>query len=133
MQTAALGFANTLARSLGQVTGSVASIGATIADNLLGGISRYLEQRKERIKDYIVQMFNIGSRIAEITGNFSSALAIIFSSLRSDGAVQFTSDIIGIFSETFMGITELAGNIAADILDVLTAHSFEMLIIYVIQ
>lgn len=125
VQTAALGFANTLARSLGQVTGSVASIGATIADNLLGGISRYLEQRKERIKDYIVQMFNIGSRIAEITGNFSSALAIIFSSLRSDGAVQFTSDIIGIFSETFMGITELAGNIAADILDVLTAPFIE--------
>lgn len=125
VQTAALGFANTLAQSLGQVTGSVASIGATIADNLLGGISRYLEQRKERIKDYIVQMFNIGSRIAEITGNFSSALAIIFSSLRSDGAVQFTSDIIGIFSETFMGITELAGNVAADILDVLTAPLIE--------
>ena len=124
VQTAALGFANTLARSLGQVTGSVASIGATIADNLLGGISRYLEQRKERIKDYIVQMFNIGSRIAEITGNFSSALAIIFSSLRSDGAVQFTSDIIGIFPK-LMGITELAGNIAADILDVLTAPFIE--------
>ena len=125
VQTAALGFANTLAQSLGQVTGSIASIGATIADNLLGGISRYLEQRKERIKDYIVQMFNIGSRIAEITGNFSSALAIIFSSLRSDGAVQFTSDIIGIFSEAFMGITELAGNIAADILDVLTVPFIE--------
>ena len=125
VQTAALGFANTLAQSLGQVTGSIASIGASIADNLLGGISRYLEQRKERIKDYIVQMFNIGSRIAEITGNFSSALAIIFSSLRSDGAVRFTSDIIGIFSEAFMGITELAGNIAADILDVLTVPFIE--------
>lgn len=125
VQAAALSFANTLARSLGQVTGSVASIGTTIADNLLGGISRYLEQRKERIKDYIVQMFNIGSRIAEITGNFSSALATVFSSLRSDSAVQLTSDIIGIFSEAFMGVTELAGNIAADILDVLTAPFIE--------
>ncbi len=125
IQTAALNFGNTLATALGQVVGAVASIGVTIADNLLGGISRYLEQRKERIKDYIVQMFNIGSRIAEITGNFSSALATIFSSLRSDGAVQITSDIVGIFSEAFMGITELAGNIAADILDVLTAPFIE--------
>lgn len=123
--SAAVSFANTFSYALGQITGSVASIGATIADNLLGGISKYLEQNKDRIKDYLIQMFNVGSRIAEITGNFASALATVFSSLRSDSAKQITADIIGIFSEAFMGVTELAGNIAADILDVLTAPFIE--------
>ncbi len=70
VQTAALGFANTLAQSLGQVTGSIASIGASIADNLLGGISRYLEQNKDRIKDYLIQMFNIGSGDCDISWKF---------------------------------------------------------------
>ncbi len=125
VQTAALSFANTLARSLGQITGSVASIGASIADNLLGGISRYLEQRKERIRDHLVRMLNIGSRIAEITGNFAEAFATVFSSLRSDSAKQLTADIIGIFSEAFMGAAELAGNAAADILNMLTAPFIE--------
>ncbi|MFR3753576.1 MAG: hypothetical protein ACLTW9_17130 [Enterocloster sp.] len=50
----------------GKVAGSVASIGASIADNLLGGISLFLQQNKDRIKEYLVSMFDIGSRIAEI-------------------------------------------------------------------
>ena len=38
VQASALDFANKLAYSMGQVVGSVSSIGATIADNLLGGL-----------------------------------------------------------------------------------------------
>ena len=120
VQTAALGFANTLARSLGQVTGSVASIGATIADNLLGGISRYLEQNKGRIKDYLVQMFNIGGEIATLVGNFTSSIAGIFTVFRSDSAKQITADIIGIFSSSFMGITKLGSKFVRDLIQVIT-------------
>ena len=65
-------------------------------------------------------MFNIGSRIAEINGNFSKAVAQIFSSLRSGSAKQITADLIGIFSDIFLGISELLANIAADLFDVLT-------------
>ena len=120
VQTAALGFANTLAQSLGQVTGSVASIGATIADNLLGGISRYLEQNKGRIKDYLVQMFNIGGEIATLVGNFTSSIAGIFTVFRSDSAKQITADIIGIFSSSFMGITKLGSKFVRDLIQVIT-------------
>lgn len=120
VQTAALGFANTLARFLGQVTGSVASIGATIADNLLGGISRYLEQNKGRIKDYLVQMFNIGGEIATLVGNFTSSIAGIFTVFRSDSAKQITADIIGIFSSSFMGITKLGSKFVRDLIQVIT-------------
>ncbi|WP_320986937.1 phage tail protein [Hungatella effluvii] len=113
-------FLNQFVFNLGKVAGSVASIGASIADNLLGGISLYLEQNKERLIEYIVAMFDIGSRISEISGRFSTAVAKIFESFRSDSAKQITADIIGIFSEGFMGVTELAGTFLADLLDVLT-------------
>lgn len=117
---AANGFADSVAYNLGRVAGSVASVGATIADNLLGGISRYLEQNSSRIKDYLVSMFNIGSRISEISGNFASAVAEIFSVFRSDSAKQITADIIGIFYEVFMGITELLAKLGEDLLNVIT-------------
>ncbi|MFR1131328.1 MAG: hypothetical protein ACLSFC_21670 [Enterocloster bolteae] len=125
VQQAATRFANILAINLGKIAGSAASIGASIADNLLGGISLFLQQNKDRVIEYIVSMFDIGSRIAEISGNFSKALATVFSSLRSNSAKQITADIIGIFSEAFMGATELAGTFAADVLDTITAPFVE--------
>ncbi|WP_027643621.1 phage tail protein [Enterocloster clostridioformis] len=120
VEQAAKRFANILAINLGKIAGSAASIGASIADNLLGGISLFLQQNSERIRDYIVSMFNIGSRIAEISGSVSSAVAEIFSVFRSDSAKQITADIIGMFSTAFMGVTELLGKIGRDILNVLT-------------
>lgn len=118
-------FADQVSYSLGQVAGSMASVGTSIADNLLGGISLFLQQNKDRIKEYLVSMFDIGSRMAEISGNFSEAIATVFSSLRSDSAKQITGDIIGIFAEAFMGVTELGATFRTDILDVITGPFIE--------
>ncbi|MFQ7218674.1 phage tail protein, partial [Enterocloster sp.] len=85
----------------------------------------YLQQNTERIKDYLVSMFDIGSRLAQITGDFSKAVNTIFSAFRSDGAKQITADVIGIFSESFMGVSELAGTFAVDILDIIAAPFVE--------
>ena len=60
---------------MGQVAGSVSSIGATIADNLLGGLDLYLQQNSGRIKKYLIAMFDIGGDMALICGNFAEALA----------------------------------------------------------
>ena len=120
VQAAALNFANTFSYALGQIAGSVASIGATIADNLLGGISKYLEQNKDRIKDYLIQMFNVGSEIATLVGNFTASIADIFTVFRSDSAKQITADIIGIFSSSFMGVTELGGKFIRDLIQLIT-------------
>lgn len=119
VQNAALKFANSFMYALGQISGSVASVGATIADNLLGGIDLYLQQNVGRIKEYMISMFDIGSGLWEIIGEFSSAIADIFSVFRSDSAKQITADIIQIFSDGFMGATELAGLFSTDILDLL--------------
>lgn len=114
-------FANRLALNLGKSVGSMVSIGATIADNLLGGIDKYLEQNSERIKQFLISMFDISGEIADTVGNFNVAFAVIFSAFRSDSAKQITADIIGIFSNAFMGATELASKFGRDVLNMITA------------
>lgn len=114
-------FGNRIAVNLGKAAGSMVSVGATLADNLLGGINKFLEQNSQRIKDYLISMFDIGAEIADIVGNFSVAFATIFSAFRSDSAKQITADVIGIFSSAFLGVTELTTKIGRDVLDALTA------------
>ncbi|WP_124067384.1 hypothetical protein [Clostridium sp. E02] len=118
-------FGNRVALSMGKTAGSMASIGATIADNLLGGIDKYLEQNGDRIKKFMISMFDIGGEIADIYGNANTALATIFSAFQSDSAKQITADIIGIFTSAFMGATELVGKLARDLIDVITAPFIE--------
>ena len=120
VQAAATKFANTFAYSLGQVAGSVASMGATIANNLLGGISLYLQQDSGRIKEYLIAMFDIGGEIASLVGNFTAAFADIFSVFRSDSAKQITADIIKLFSDAFMGVQELSLAFSRDVLAMIT-------------
>lgn len=119
------GFVNDLTYNLGRVAGSVGSIGVTIAANLLGGINKYLQQNTGRIKDYIVSMFKIGSRAAEIQGDVAQTWALVISAFRSEEAQQITADIIGIFVNAFMGVTELTAQFGLDVMDMLTAPFIE--------
>lgn len=120
VQNGALNFANSFSYALGEAAGAIASVGTTIADNLIGGVSLYLEQNKDRIKGYLIKMFDIGSDIATMVGGFTSSIADIFGVFRSDSAKQITADIIGIFSSSFQGVTELGGKFARDIIQLLT-------------
>ena len=118
--SAADNFLNSLVFNLGKVAGGMASVGASIADNLLGGISKFLEQNSQRIKDYLISMFDIGSDITNIVGRVSEAWGTVFEAFRSDSAKQVAADIIGIFSSAFMGVTELIGKFTTDVLDLIT-------------
>ena len=111
--------------NLGKISGSVVSIGASIADNLMAGISGYLSGNEQKIRDYIVSMFDLGSRVSEITGNVSVTLAEVMEAFRSDGAKQITESLIGIFADSFMGLTELVGTLGTDLLDAVTASFVE--------
>ncbi|WP_432628990.1 phage tail protein [Brotaphodocola sp.] len=120
VRKAADNFGNTFAYSLGQISGSVVSIGLTIADNIVGGMDLYLQQNTGRIKQYIIDMFNIGSDISTIVGDFSIAVSDIFTVFRSDSAKQITADLIKIFSDAIIGITELLAKFGRDALGLLT-------------
>lgn len=117
---AANNFLNTWAYSLGQQAGAAASIGITLATNLLGGINKYLDQNKERIKQHLVTMFDVGSEIATIQGNFAQAIANIFSVFGGENGQQATANLIGIVANAAMGVSELATKMGRDVLDLLT-------------
>lgn len=118
-------FFDSLAFASGQVVGSMASIGLTIASNLIGGMEKYLTQNADRIKKYIIGMFDVGSDIVSIIGNTASALADIFSVFASNTAQQITGNIIGIFAEVGMGVSETALKLGRDILNMITKPIIE--------
>lgn len=112
--------ADSIALNLGKVTGSVVSIGTTIAQNLLGGINKYLDQNKEFIKQRLVGIMDATSEIADLAGNFAVAFADVFSVFGGETAQQITANIIGIFSNAALGCIEIITKLAADILGALT-------------
>ena len=112
-------FAGRFAYALGQITGSAASIGLTIASLLVGGIEKYLSQNTERIKQYIISMFDVAGDIAEIAGDLAETFADIFTVFRSDTAQQIAANIIGIFAEVGMLVSETALKLGRDILNMI--------------
>lgn len=111
------------AYAIGQVAGSFARIGLTIAQNIIGGIEKFLSQNVQRIKNYLIDMFNIGSEISQIAGNLAVAFADVFSVFGGETAQQITADLIGIFAEIGMVLTETVAKLGRDILNMI-ARSF---------
>lgn len=112
-------FADSLALNLGKVTGSIARIGLTIAQNFVGGIAKYLSQNTDRIKKHIVNMFDIGTEISDIIGNFSVTFADVFSAFGGEAAQQLTADVIGIFAQIEMTAVEFYAKLGRDMLNMI--------------
>lgn len=119
VRKAASQWVDTLAYSLGQQAGAVASIGVTAATNLVGGINLFLQQNTGRVIDWICSMFDISSEIHTIRGNLWAAVADIFSVFGSEIGQQLTANIIGIAADAFMGLTSLGGKFLRDIIGIL--------------
>lgn len=99
-------FTDTCAYALGEVVGAAASIGVSIAENLVGGLARYLERNKEFLKGILANAFNLGADIVGLFGDFAAAVAVVFRSLGSEGAKQLTSGFIGIFANSALGLVQ---------------------------
>ncbi len=117
VSAAAENMVNQFVYALGQIIGSILSIGLTIADNLLGGFDLYLAQNKDRLKTQLIELFNIGADISKAVGDWFDILADIFSVFRSDSAKQITADLINIFSDAVFGIVDLIGSFLSDTLE----------------
>nr|WP_300842218.1 hypothetical protein [uncultured Acetatifactor sp.] len=112
-------WAKSVAYMLGSLTGTVASIGLTIGSNFIGGISLYLEQNKERIKGFLVSMFDIWTEINGIFSELFQSIGYVFEAFASGQGQQLTANIIGIFSNAFMGVMELASKLFRDISNII--------------
>ena len=117
---AANNFINAYVQAIGQYVGAMASVGTTIATNLLGAADKYLEENKGRISEFIVNMFDIGSEAATIAGKYAGALANIFSVFGEENGKQFTANIMSFFTQEGMGVLELGGKLGTDIYDLIT-------------
>ena len=106
--------ANNIALAIGKIIGSTARIGLTLADNLVGGVDKYLAKSKNYIKKRIVSMFDATGEIAKLTGDYYVACADIFDVFSGDDAKAITSDIIQVFSNGFLGATDLEIKFARD-------------------
>lgn len=112
-------FFDSYAYAIGQVAGSFVRIGLTIAQNIIGGIEKFLKQNTQRIKNYLIGMFNIGAEISQIAGNLATAFADVFSVFGGETAQQITANLIGIFAEIGMVLTETAAKLGRDILNMI--------------
>lgn len=100
--------ADNISLSLGKITGSTARIGLTLADNLIGGVDKYLCKSKNYIKKRIISLFDVTTDIAKLSGDFAVALADIFDVFSGDDAKAITGDIIQVFADGFLGAADLA-------------------------
>lgn len=110
-------FVQTVATSLGSMAASVTSIGATIAENFFGGMAIFLENNSWDIKGYIQKMFDVSADITALATDGLEAFANVFSVFGDENGQQITANLIQIFADAFMMITENAAKFARDIID----------------
>lgn len=116
---AANNWVQTLLFTLGQATGAVARIGVNLTEGFVGSIDKYLSQNVERIKSFIINMFNISSKDLKLTGNMWQALGKISDVFKSDTAKQIGADIIAMFANPFMSVVQLCSKFALDVKGIL--------------
>lgn len=116
LQAAADNFVMTLAYSVGQIGASVVSIGATIAQNIIGGIDLYLQQNSGRITEYLIRMFDIGADVAQLAGEAAEAFAFVFQAFGNEDGQQITANLIQIFSDIFGTVTLLVAQFGDDLM-----------------
>lgn len=116
---AANNWVNTLMYTLGQITGAVARIGVNIAEFFVGSIDKYLSQNTDRIKKFIINMFDISSEGMTLTGNFAQALGEISDVFSSDTAKQIGANILAMFANPFMSAIELCSKFVVDVQGIL--------------
>ena len=97
----------------------MASIGITIADNLIGGFDKYLQKSSGYIKERLIKIFDANTRILDLFGDLCVDIADIFSVFANDDGKTITASIIGIFADSVLGIQEMMSRDTANVLSVI--------------
>lgn len=119
VQKAASEFAKKVVKNLGKITGSIAKVGLTLATALVGGIESYLSNNVERIKKFIIKMFDVSGEIADEIGDLSAVFADIFSVFGGQTAQNIIGSVIQIISDTVMTAMTLTGQMLRDSINLL--------------
>ncbi len=108
--------AGKIAYALGQVTGSIATIGVGIGVLLTESIANGLERQKERIIRALVALFDNVGNISEAVGNIAQAFSSAFYDvITSTGAVRIGSAIVSTLLSLASTIVEVGSELAGSL------------------
>ena len=111
------GMAGKIAYSLGQITGSLATVGVGIGVFLAESIANGLERQKERIIRSLVAQFENTGNIFASAGNIVQAFADgFYDVITSDGAVRIGSSIVSAILAIQSSIVEIGFKLGGDLL-----------------
>lgn len=119
VKKAASEFAKKVVKNLGKITGAIAKVGLTLATALVGGIESYLSKNVDRIKKFIIKMFDVAGEIADEIGDLSAVFADIFSVFGGQTAQNIIGSVIQIISDTVMTAMTLTGQMLRDSINLL--------------
>ena len=104
--------------ALGQIAGSLATIGVGIGVLLTESIANGLERQKERIIRALVALFDNVGNIAEAAGNIAQAFSSSFYDvITSTGAVRIVSAIVSTFLSLTSTIVEVGSKLAGSLFE----------------
>ena len=112
-------WSNAVLFNLGRMVGAVSRYATNIAEAFIGSIDKYLSQNLDRIKGFIANVFNISSQSWSLKGNLYQALGEISDVFKGDTAKQIGADIIAIFANPIMSITQLIMKFSRDFINIL--------------
>ena len=105
-----------IAYALGQIAGSLATIGVGIGVLLTESIANGLERQKERIIRALVALFDNVGNIAEAVGNIAQAFSSAFYDvITSTGAVRIGSAIVSTLLSLTSTIVEIGSKLAGSL------------------
>ena len=105
-----------IAYALGQIVGSLATIGVGIGVLLTESIANGLERQKERIIRALVALFDNVGNIAEAVGNIAQAFSSAFYDvITSTGAVRIGSAIVSTLLSLTSTIVEVGSKLAGSL------------------
>lgn len=119
IQTASKNFSENLAETLGMAGGTAIRVGLDIGANVVGGISQYVEENKPRIKEHMLSMFDICDDLQGLMQRTFGSIGTLADALVTPQAVSTTSNIVGIFADAGMGLSELFLKAKTDFLELL--------------
>lgn len=108
--------AEKIAYALGQVTGSIATIGLGIGVSLAESIANGLGRQKERIIRALVALFDNVGNISEAVGNIAQVFSSAFYDvITSTGAVRIGSAIVSTFLSLSSKVVEVGSKLGGDL------------------
>ena len=112
-------WAMSLMEMLGSFAGMIASVGLSLAAFFIGGFGQYLENDTDKIKQWLIQMFDIGAEINQLLESLFVGIAKVFEALASENGIRMSTAMFGSFFSAMGGMSEIAAKVGRDLFEVM--------------